>query len=241
MYNIGELKGMLFIDIETCSQYKTLSDLKENANKGLHDLWLKKAESIRKYEEGNSGFLDSELYEKFAPLHAEFGKINTISIGQISFDENGIPTNSKIKSFYGEDEVELLEEFNQTMHAIFSKNPSVKLVGHYIKNFDMPYIVRRSLVNGIITPRQFHFQKQKPWENCLIDTYEIWKFSGYSSSSLDLICNVLNIPSPKDGMKNHEVSENYWNGNIEEIMKYCEGDVRACMNVLLKISNMQII
>jgi hypothetical protein len=42
-------------------------------------------------------------------------------------------------------------------------------------------------------------------------------------------------------MKNYEVSEHYWNGNIENIMKYCEGDVKATMNVMLKMSNMEII
>jgi len=241
MYNSSELKGMLFIDIETCSQHKTLADLKNNAHEGLYDLWVKKAESIRKFEEGNDDLDDSVLYEKCASIHAEFGKINTISIGQIAFDENGIPFDSKIKSFYGEDEHTLLEEFNNTMRAVFAKNPNVKLIGHNIKKFDMPWIVKRSLINGLIVPHQFHFQKQKPWENCLLDTYEIWKFGGYNSSSLDLICNLFNIPSPKDAMKNYEVSMHYWNGNIENIMKYCEGDVRATMNVMLKMSNMDII
>ena len=241
MYNSSELKGMLFIDIEKCSQYKNLSDLKKYANEGLYDLWLKKAENIRKYEEGHNDLTDAELYEKCASMHAEFGKINTISIGQISFDDVTGPVGSKIKSFYGEDENKILEEFNGTMRAVFNKNPSVKLIGHNIKKFDMPWIVKRSLVNGIIPPTMFHFQKQKPWENCLLDTYEIWKFGGYNSSSLDLICNLFNIPSPKDAMKNYEVSMHYWDGNIENIMKYCEGDVKATMNVMLKMSNMEII
>lgn len=241
MYSSSELKGMLFIDIETCSQYRNLDDLEKNGPEGLLDLWIKKAESIRLYEEDKRDLTDSELYEKCASIYAEFGKINTISIGQIAFDEIGMPHDSKIKSFYGEDEIQLLEDFNNTMRAVFAKNPNVKLIGHNIKKFDMPWIVKRSLVNGIIPPTQFHFQKQKPWENCLLDTYEIWKFGGYNSSSLDMICNLFGIPSPKDAMKNYEVSEHYWNGNIENIMKYCEGDVKATMNVMLKMSNMEII
>lgn len=241
MYSSSELKSMLFIDIETCSQYKNLEDLKKKGNVGLLELWEKKAESIRKYEEGMADFTDAELYEKSASIHPEFGKINTISIGQIAFDEIGIPVSSKIKSFYGDDEHSFLDDFNNTMRAIFSKNPNVKLIGHNIKKFDMPWIVKRSLVNGIMPVTQFHFQKQKPWENCLLDTYEIWKFGGYNSSSLDMICNLFGIPSPKDAMKNYEVSEHYWNGNLENIMKYCEGDVKATMNVMLKMSNMEII
>jgi hypothetical protein len=240
MYSSSELKGMLFIDIETCTQYKDLSDLEKNGHDGLSELWAKKADSIRLYEEDKRELSNTELY-KNASMFPEFGKINTISIGQISFDEIGMPVSSKIKSFYGENEHILLEDFNNTMRAVFSKNASVKLIGHNIKKFDMPWIVKRSLINGIMPVAQFHFQKQKPWENCLLDTFEIWKFGGYNSSSLDLICNLFNIPSPKDAMKNYEVSEHYWNGNIENIMKYCEGDVKATMNVMLKMSNMEII
>jgi hypothetical protein len=241
MYSTSDFKNMLFIDIETCTQYKSLEDLKENGPEGMYDLWLKKADSIRLYEEGKRDMSNEALYKEGASMHAEFGKINTISIGQISFDEIGMPIDSKIKSFYGENEIEFLEEFNNTMRAIFSKNSNVKLIGHNIKRFDMPWIVKRSLINGIIPPTQFHFQKQKPWENCLLDTLEIWKFGGYSGASLDLICNVFNIPSPKDAMQNYEVNENFWNGNIENIMKYCEGDVKATMNIMLKMSNMEII
>lgn len=98
MYSSSELKGMLFIDIETCTQYKDLSDLEKNGPDGLSELWAKKADSIRLYEEDKRELSNTELY-KNASMFPEFGKINTISIGQISFDEIGMPVSSKIKSF----------------------------------------------------------------------------------------------------------------------------------------------
>jgi len=241
MYTTSELKGLLFIDIETCAQYRTLEELKKNANEGLYDLWIKKADNIRKYEPEFAEYSNEELYEKNSAIYAEFGKVNTISIGQITFDEIGMPVDSKIKSFYGEDEYTILEDFNNAMRAIFSKNPNVKLIGHNIKKFDMPWLVKRSLVHGMIPPTQFHFQKQKPWENCLLDTYEIWKFGGYNGASLDMICNMFNIPSPKGVMHAYETNENFWAGKVEKIKTYCEGDVKATMNVMLKMSNMEII
>jgi predicted PolB exonuclease-like 3'-5' exonuclease len=96
-------------------------------------------------------------------------------------------------------------------------------------------------MHGITIPTQFHLQKKKPWENCLLDTYEIWKFAGWSSASLDLICDSLSIPSPKLIMAEASTTTEYWNGNLEKIKDYCEGDVEATMNVMLKISNMEII
>lgn len=240
MYTSSELKGMLFIDIETASQYETLKDLKKD-KESLYDLWIAKATQIKSFESDKADLTDQEMFKRTSSLHPEFGKIITISIGQIKFDEIGMPVKTNIKSFYGDDEVALLNEFNQTMQAVFNQNSSVKLIGHNIKRFDMPWIIKRCLINGITPIHQFHLQKQKPWENCLLDTLEIWKFGGYSGASLDLICNIFNIPSPKDAMKNTDVSEHYWGGRLEDIKNYCEGDVLATMNVMLKMSNMPIL
>jgi len=241
MYAAAELKSMLFIDIETASQYRDLEDLKSNGPEHMYELWLKKAESIRLYEPEKKDLDDTEMYQKCASIYPEFGKINTISIGQIKFDETGMPVSSNIRSFYGDDEPVFLQEFLQIMGVIFAKSPTIQLVGHNIKKFDMPWIVKRALINGLQVPSQFYFQKQKPWENCLLDTMEVWKFGGMTGASLDLICGVFDIPSPKDAMKNTEVSENYWAGKLEQIKQYCEGDVLATMNVMLKISNLPIL
>jgi DNA polymerase elongation subunit (family B) len=240
MYSVSELKGMLFLDIETTAQYETLKDLKKD-KEYLYDLWLQKADQIKTYETDKVDLSDEEFYQSNASLHPEFGKIVTISIGQIQFDEIGMPISSKIKSFYGDDEYDLLNEFNQIMGAIFSKNSNVKLTGHNIKKFDAPWIIKRCLINGITPVAKLHLQKQKPWENCLLDTLEVWKFGGYNGAPLGLLCASLGIPTPKDDISGSKVNETYWNGELERIKNYCEKDVLATMNVMLKISNMDIV
>jgi predicted PolB exonuclease-like 3'-5' exonuclease len=237
MYTSNDFKEFLFIDIETASQYATLDEVDDR----LIKLWQTKAEFQRKNEDGMQDLSDEQIYEKCASWFPEFGKIICISIGQVKFDESGVPQTSNIRSFYGDDEKSILEEFNGTMQAIFNKNANVKLVGHNIKRFDMPWIVKRSLINQLKVPYQFHFQKQKPWENCLVDTYEIWKFGGMNSTSLDLICGVMGIPSPKQEISNDQVSDRYWAGELEKIKTYCEGDVHASMNVMLSLSYLPII
>jgi hypothetical protein len=42
-------------------------------------------------------------------------------------------------------------------------------------------------------------------------------------------------------MEASSTTEEYWNGNIEKIKTYCEGDVKATMNVMLKISGMDMV
>jgi len=240
MYSSSELKEMLFLDIETTAQYATLKDLKKS-NKGLHDLWLNKADQIKSYEKEKSELSDEDFYQSNASLHPEFGKIITITIGQIQFDEIGMPYQSKIKSYYGDDEYTLLSDFNQILGAVFSKNGNVKLTGHNIKKFDAPWIIKRCIINGITPISKLHLQKQKPWENCLLDTLEVWKFGGYNGASLGVLCSVLGIPTPKDDISGADVNSVYWQGGLERIKDYCEKDVLATMNVMLKISNMEII
>ena len=231
---------MLFIDIETTAQHKTLNDLK-SSNKGLHDLWLQKADQIKSYENQKSDLSDEDFYQSNASLHPEFGKIVTISIGQIQFDEIGMPQHSKIKSYYGDDEYTILSDFNQTLGAVFNKNGNVQLTGHNIKKFDAPWIIKRCLINGITPTAKLHLQKQKPWENCLLDTLEVWKFGGYNGASLGILCNVLGIPTPKDDISGSDVNRVYWEGGLERIKDYCEKDVLATMNVMLKMSSMELI
>jgi predicted PolB exonuclease-like 3'-5' exonuclease len=45
----------------------------------------------------------------------------------------------------------------------------------------------------------------------------------------------LEIESPKDNINGSEVHSYYWNGNLEDIKKYCESDVRASIEVSKKI------
>jgi predicted PolB exonuclease-like 3'-5' exonuclease len=105
----------------------------------------------------------------------------------------------------------------------------------------MPYIVKRCLINEVAVPKDFHFQKKKPWENCLLDTQDIWKFGGYNTAKLGLIAELLGIPSPKDAMSGPEVNEYYWDGRLNEIKTYCEKDVKATAEIMLKISGMPLL
>jgi predicted PolB exonuclease-like 3'-5' exonuclease len=239
MYSKQDFKNLLFIDIETTSEFQNYEDLKQLRPLSIEH-WAKKTLQIKKAGDHLEKD-DDEIYQIMSAIYPEFGKIRVISIGQIKFDENSGEAKAHVRSFYGDDEDEILREFLGTMQSVFNKNPNVQLVGHNVKNFDMPYIIKRSIINKLAIPYQFHFQKKKPWENCILDTYDVWKFGGIGSASLDLICESLNIPSPKGIMHAIETTEQYWLGNLEKIKEYCEGDVIATMNVMLRMSNLNII
>ena len=98
MYTQAEFKNMLFIDIETATQFKDYKDFKKNGSSHMVELWSRKADSIRLYESHKANLSDQEMYEDCAAIHSEFSKIIVITIGQVKFDEIGLPYTSNIRS-----------------------------------------------------------------------------------------------------------------------------------------------
>ena len=239
MFSKESIKTMLFIDIETVSSHSSMQAM-EVEHPDLYKHWPAKANLIRKGKPEIMGLNDSETYEQESPLYTEFSKIVCISIGQVTFDDYDTP-GFKVKSFYGDDESEIVDGFFKAISALFRKAPNMKIVGHNIKGFDMPCLLRKAVVYDLNIPRELHLHVIKPWESCLIDTSEIWKFGSWTGAPLGLLCTTLGIPTPKDAMEGSQVSEAYWNGRLEEIKTYCEKDVKATASVILKMAKLPIL
>jgi len=239
MFSKESIKNMLFLDIETVSSHSSLSAM-EVEHPTLYSHWPAKANLIRKGKPEILHLNDTEVYEEESALYSEFSKIVCISIGQVTFDEYDNPT-FKVKSLYSDDEKEIVTNFFTAIKALFSRAPGLKLVGHNIKGFDLPCMLRKAVVYDITIPHQLHLHVIKPWESCLVDTSEIWKFGSWTGAPLGLLCTALGIPTPKDAMNGSEVSKAYWNDRLEEIKTYCEKDVKATANVILKMAQLPIL
>jgi 3'-5' exonuclease len=225
-----DLKNVLFLDIETVpaeSSFEQLSEEEQN-------LFAHKTAYQRKTEETSA----SDFYER-AGIWAEFGKIICISVGY--FMESDQLLNFRIKSFFGEEDI-LLNDFSQLIHTHFSK-PEQLLCAHNGKEFDFPFIARRMIVNGINIPEKLNLFGKKPWEVAHLDTLELWKFGDYKHyTSLHLLTHILGIPSPKGDIDGSKVAEAYYVENdLERIVKYCERDVLAVAQVVLKFQNKPIL
>lgn len=219
------LPNILFLDIETVPQNEFFSDLVEETQ----ELYTEKTQYQRKDE-----ITPDEFYER-AGIWAEFGKIICISVGY--FTIKNAERQFRTKSIIG-DEKKLLEEFNNLINTHFS-NPAFVFCGHNIKEFDIPYLCRRMLINGIQIPEKLQLFGRKPWEIPHLDTLELWKFGDYKHyTSLKLLTHVLGIPSPKEDIDGSEVRNVYYNEkDINRIKKYCERDVIAVAQVLLRMRN----
>jgi uncharacterized protein YprB with RNaseH-like and TPR domain len=216
------ISNYLFLDIETVPEYSDYGQAPERTKL----LWDKKTRYQRKNNE-----TAGEFYHN-AGLYAEFGKIICISCGFIN-----VSRNLHIKSFYGDDETELLSNFSEMLNKFCQSRPQAKLCAHNGKEFDFPYIARRTLIKGLALPPVFDVQKSKPWEVPFVDTLELWKFGDYKyNCSLDLLTNIFDIPSPKDDIDGSMVAQVYYESkDIKRIMSYCEKDVISLVRVFLKI------
>ena len=232
-----DLSNILFLDIETVSQhprYELLSDR-------LKPLWTKKAKSIlRKYDEELTEEEIAQTYIDRAAIFAEFGKIVCISVGFISRDKETLKATLRLKSFSNKDEKVLLQEFVELLNQHYDNPNDHSICGHNIKEFDIPYICRRLILNQLPLPTIMNIAGKKPWETKhLIDTLTLWKFGDFKNyTSLNLLTAIFDIPSPKDDIDGSQVGVTFWNeeDGLERITAYCEKDVLATAQLYMRFS-----
>ena len=226
-----QLENVLFLDIETVPQYPDFHQLDETTQ----HLWEQKATSMCK-----DGQTPADVYGR-AGIYAEFGKIICISVGFI-YQQPGHQPAFRLKSCFGNDEPTLLREFSEIITR-FGHQHHILLCAHNGKEFDFPYIARRMLVNGIALPAVLDIAGKKPWEVSFLDTMELWRFGDYKSyTSLKVLTHIFGIASPKDDIDGSQVAGVYWQENdLPRIVRYCEKDVLAIAQLLLRYKGMKTI
>lgn len=235
-----DLSKTLFLDIETVCEQPDYSALSET----FQELWkLKCRQLARQYDVPIEDEQAAELYIDKAAIFAEFGKIICISVGVLHRDHEGKLV-VRLKSFAGDDERKLLYDFAQLLQQHYGNPATHNLCGHNIKEFDIPYICRRMIVNQVALPQALNLAGKKPWETKhLIDTLELWKFGDMKHyTSLSLLAAVLNFPSPKSDIDGSKVGRVFWEeGDVERIAAYCEKDVAATVQLLLRYKGLPIL
>jgi len=217
------LENILFLDIETVPEMENFNELDED-KKHLFDL---KTQYQRKDE-----YTPEEFYDR-AGIWAEFGKIVCISVGYFTF--KGDIRHFRVTTFFGE-EKKILIDFSTLLNTYFNK-PQHIMCGHNAKEFDFPFIARRMIINQVQIPNKLNLFGKKPWEVPHLDTLEMWKFGDFKHyTSLKLLTNVLNVPSPKDDISGSEVAQVYYvEKDIDRIITYCEKDVIAVAQIFLRL------
>lgn len=231
MLNNIDTSKILFLDIETVPQVYRFQDLNDTSK----SLWSKKTKYLQEKDQLSA----EEVYEK-AGIYAEFGKIICISVGFLIQAKGEMQI--RLKSFSSMNEKKLLQGFIDLLNTHYNHNSYI-LCAHNGKEFDFPYISRRLLVNEMKLPILLNNAGKKPWEINNIDTLELWKFGDYKHyTSLELLTNIFNIPTPKDDIDGSQVAKIFYEDqDIDRIINYCEKDVIATIQLFQKYRGQDLI
>jgi DNA polymerase elongation subunit (family B) len=232
------LDKVMVLDIETAPIVRHFEEL----TPAMQELWAEKASRIAKTGEEAD---PASQFEK-AGIFAEFGRVVCISSAFFQPSHN-LPSpyeyQLRIKSFFGKDEATILNAFNQVLSDHIDSKRHF-LCAHNGREFDFPYLARRTLINGLALPDPLDIAGKKPWEtNHLLDTMQLWKFGDYKHfTSLPLLSAIFNIPTPKDDLDGSEVGwVFYQEGDVERIAHYCEKDVIATSRLLMRFKGLPIL
>ncbi len=226
------LKHILFIDIETvpcADQFAALTP-------AMQQHWERKSKYLKNSE--NQPATTGELFEERAGIFSEFAKVVCIGLGRLVEKEGA--WNLVLKSIAHDDEKKLLEEFCEVLGRFLKQFPKMQFCGHNIKEFDIPFLCRRMVIQSMQLPECLKLHGKKPWEVPHLDTLELWRFGDYKNyTSLSLLAEVLGIPSPKEDIDGSMVAGVYWKQNdLKRISAYCLRDVYTTARVYLRLKGM---
>ena len=233
MFNIP-LTKILFLDIETVGVTYDYNECKEK--------YPKLAEQFSNYFDWfQKRFIEDEgksfdyVFSLRSALVPEFAKVVCVSASFVT-DKGEI----KSQTFSSDDESEVLKDTQKLLDRCGKLG--FYLCGHNLKNFDIPMLSKRMVINGILPPSILPSYDTKPWEIKAIDTKELWQFGAYSSiGSLDLMCASMGVDSSKDGeITGKDVHEAYWKkSKLKQIAEYCEKDVKVLIDVIKKFKELK--
>lgn len=228
---------ILFFDIETAPSVANYSMLNEE----MQQLWSEKYARLQQYSPDKYPSTAAEGWSE-AGIYAEYGRIVCISVGVCYTSPQDQSRHLRTKSFCGTDEKAVIGDFLALLGR-FMLTPYHNLCGHNIKEFDIPFVCRRAVINGLALPDCLQIAGKKPWEVHFIDTMDLWKFGDYKNfTSLKTLTALFGIPTPKDDIDGSQVAEVYYKEHdLQRISVYCQKDVVATAQVYLRLTNQPLI
>lgn len=206
MYNSPMIK--LFFDIETIPSAQE--------HKDVHLDILRSKKKYLNMEDGD--------IHKDTSLDGTFGRI--CCIGIIKEGPQGI----MFKEVLDGSEKQMLEKFWELGKGVS------RFVGHNVWAFDMPFIVQRSIINGV-RPLNISFRRyvKEPLYDTMLE-WTFWNIDREKMPKLDTLAKVLGLPSSKEDMDGSMVWQYYQDGKMEDICKYCMKDVELTRQVYYKMT-----
>lgn len=153
-------------------------------------------------------------------LNGNFGRIACIDY---------IKENSAVeKDCLQGDEKDILTKFWQVAAGVDL------FVGHNVMEFDLPFIIKRSIIHKIKPSVKINFAKYR--SNPIFDTMKEWDSWGYKqATSLDTLAKIFDLPTSKGEMDGSQVAQAFLDGRITDICNYCQRDVELTRQIYYRM------
>ena len=157
-----------------------------------------------------------------APLHAEIGQVTMI--GYIKSDGK-FYCDSQSKTL---SEANILREFWALWKATTMGTQLVvdaKFIGHYIRGFDVPFLIRRSWILGVPVP--YNVLTDRGYLNDkFVDVHATWQLGDKQESiSLEMLSKVFGVRQKGKAMSGAEVPAAWLAGKHKECIDHCRDDL----------------
>lgn len=127
-------------------------------------------------------------------------------------------------------EKEMLEKFWDLSRGV------TRFIGHNVWGFDMPFIVQRSIINGVQPlPINFRRYMKDPLYDTMLE-WTFWNLDREKFPKLDTLAKVLGLQTSKDTMDGSMVWDYYKEGKMDDICTYCMKDVELTRQIYYKMT-----
>lgn len=238
---------LIFLDIEThkLQKWQNLTQqlreafvnhyYKEEDDVYFEENWQEFFKKEPVYDENYSKFIHLKNIEyqfnKKSGLIAELGRVICVSIGIEGVDEQ-----LRVMCFKGPNELEILNKLAKILDKLGTEEYGI--AGWNTNGFDIPFLCKRYIINGLHPPILINPIGLKPWERLDRDVMQLWKCSGYQSTSLELACASLNFPVKFTNHTGKDLWEIELNDmNWEEVEMYCNNDMYSSYLIYKHLDN----
>jgi hypothetical protein len=236
-----KLQGTVFFDIETTTRYKTFEEYTLAEPYNAKDFIYR---ASMKYP----NLTPDVAYKQYGMLYPEHGQVVSIA-WKILVDKE---LQGEIIGFKDWREYETTEdkrradrkmlfEFNRVLETIFPDGDGC-LGGYRIKYYDIPFLYKRMLLNGIFPHQSLITVDKKPWDIKHLDLYDYWNVGVNGMSGFGTICDLMGVQNPKDDeIDGRQVCFRFWDDqNTPIINEYCMRDVESSVRLAWKLTDQKL-
>lgn len=167
--------------------------------------------------------MDKQISKEMRAFNPNYSKIIVICIKQLGKETKTIEGNEK-------------EMLTQLWEILENQTDKTTIVTHNGYQFDVPFIILRSIINGVNIPVIINTSKWQMEFSNHFDTMQFFsQYGAFTNMRLTILAKMHNIETPGEGVSGADVERLFREGKIDTIKQHCKEDVILLEKVFQKL------